>query len=146
MTGAVVPPRAGGEFGADAMRELFRATFLQLREVEPKLEGSGTSELHLRVVKTAAARGVDARALFAATLHRWLTGELNDLELAAPYACFASAWGGLVDRVNGRAVDPKAALMRKSAAALKQGDQAAYEAAEQQLAQLMGGGHAAAGE
>lgn len=145
--GEVVPARAADEFTAEAMRELFRVLFLQLRNDAAKLDGNGTEELYERVIATAQARSVDARALFVSVAHRWIAGELNDRELAAPYACFAAAWSAQVERMRGgRSVDPKTALMRRSADALRAGDRAAYDAAERELAQLMGGGHAAAGE
>jgi hypothetical protein len=122
-------------FTPDAMSKLFAETYFALRKAPANLRGD-VSALHAEVIATAKARGIEPRGLFRSVVHRWALGELNEREAKHPYACFAAAFGQLVQQHNGRATDPRSELQRQSMEALKRNDLEAYARFERELSEL----------
>jgi hypothetical protein len=124
------------------MRELFASTYKSIRGDTPSMHGSA-SELYERVSEAAKARGIAARVLLVQSVHRWAKGELNARELAQPFACFAAAFGSTLEKSAG-APDRKLEIAKRSSEALIRGDNAAYEAAQREMTELLNGGEHAA--
>ncbi len=93
---SIQPQRLDG-WTADRMALTFRSTYLQRKEIEPSMAGKLVGDLHRRVCETARVRGVAPHVLFADVLERWLARPHSKVERSAPYACFAQAFGELVD-------------------------------------------------
>lgn len=82
---------------ADRQSIAFRKAYLARRQTDPSMYGKQVGDFHRRVLETARARGRDPAEMFDDALRRWLDRELNERERSAPYACFANAFGDLVD-------------------------------------------------
>jgi hypothetical protein len=100
---------------ADKQALCFQTAYLARRQTSPSMGGRQVGDFHRRVIETAQARGTTPERLFSEVLDRWLNRELNEREKSSPYACFANAFGDLVDR-EGRAMSAEIKLMQEQAA------------------------------
>lgn len=90
----------------------FQAAYLSARQTSPSMGGRQVGDFHRRVIETAKARDKSPESLFKEVLDRWLQRPLNEREKSAPYACFANAFGELVDRQS-NGMTPELAKMRE---------------------------------
>jgi hypothetical protein len=135
---ACPPEDSSGEFTADRQAALFARCFRELRGDVPNMAGKATEDFHDRVVDAARSRSCDPEELFLATLERWLSGELNERERRVPYACFATAWGGLLERRAANAARVPS-LADEANEALKANDFERFNQLQAQLARANGG-------
>ncbi len=136
---------AEGEFGPSLMANVFARTWRSVRNSAPNMAGE-IGDLPERVVATAKLRGADPRALFTSLAHRYASKpDLKDREKSYPYACFAAAWGELVDRAqpSGPPKRDIGKLMTLRKEAMFTGDSARVEAIDREMSE--GGEHANAG-
>lgn len=111
--GANYTPPPLTEWSPERQSTAFRKAYLARRQTDPSMGGRNVADFHRRVVETAAARGVDPAQLFAEALKRWLDRPLNERERSAPYACFANAFGDLVDREGQSGVSAEVEEMQR---------------------------------
>lgn len=112
------PPQLAPEptWTPDRQSLAFRKAYLAARRVDPAMGGKNVGDFHVRVLETAQARSETPEKLFQTVLERWLQRPLSDREKSAPYACFAHAFGELVDRE----VSGMTAEMRKMEAQIQE--------------------------
>lgn len=117
------PPRAharesalGPDWTAERQAVAFRKAYLVRRQVDPSMGGKQVGDFHRRVLETAQARQVDPAVLFDQVLQQWLARDLNQREKSAPYACFANAFGELVDAGDHGTTSAELRLMQQQVA------------------------------
>lgn len=101
------PPRA---WSAERQSAVFQREFHRVFETVPTMVGKTVGSFHASVAQTAELQQRDPEELFVEVVRRWMSKQLTEVELRAPYACFATAWGQLTAKGSASpgANDPEA--------------------------------------
>lgn len=115
-------------FSARRMQAVFVAEYEAVLRDSPSLGGKNLGDFHARVMRSAELQGKNPETMFLDAVRAWLAKPRTEVELRAPYACFAQAWGGLAAPETSKASEGSAStvegLREAARAALANGDMA----------------------